>query len=102
MVSDCGSLSSSGPSSPAAPAPSDLLSFPSAQPPADTGRRPLFIYDLVSTGAPTAHSLGFRRGGLLSLQSEMAAAQKDMDAIDEQLRAPGVQGKAMMVTFEDC
>ena len=46
-------------------------------------------YDLISCGAPTAHALGFRRGGLLSHQLEMAALQKDMLSDDEAMKALG-------------
>lgn len=88
VVSDWRTLSSSSPSAPST-AGADLLSFggEAATAEGSSGSRPLSIYDLVSTGAPTAHSLGFRRGGLVTLQNELTAAQKDMRQMDDQLKA---------------
>lgn len=44
-----------------------------------------FYYDIISTGAPTAHALGFRRGGLLEHEVELGQLQREMWALDEQL-----------------
>ena len=54
---------------------------------AATKHRLHYYYDLISAGAPTAHALGFRAGGLMSHHAEMAALQREMLALDAQVQA---------------